>query len=125
MRQKSNFFQPKLTLAEFGIKLVLSQGSQHKPQMFYMLFLGLGIDQDVVDEHHYKLVEELHEHLIHEIHEVGRGIGQAERHYGVFKQTVASGEGGLGNTGLTDFQLMISSVEINLGEHFGPIQLIK
>jgi hypothetical protein len=43
--------------------------------MFCVLFLDLGIDLDVVNEHHYKLIEELHEHLIHEIHEVGRGIG--------------------------------------------------
>jgi hypothetical protein len=125
MAQISNFFQPKLTLAKFGIKLVLMQGSQHKPPMFCMLFLGLGIDQDVVNEHHYKLVEELHEHLIHEIHEVGGGIGQAERHYGVLKHTVASGEGGLGNIGFTGLQRMISSAEINLGEHLGSIQLIK
>jgi hypothetical protein len=78
MTLKSNFFQPKLTLAKFGIKLVLSQGSQHKLQMLCVLFLGLGVDQDVINEHHHKLVEELHEHLVHEIHEVGRGIGQAE-----------------------------------------------
>jgi hypothetical protein len=121
MTQKSNFFQPKLTFAELGIKLVLSQGSQQKPQMLCVLFLGLRIDQDVLNEHHYKFVEELHEHLVHEIHEVGRGIGQAEGHHSVFKQTVAGGEGGVGNIGLSDFQLMISSAEINLGEHFGYI----
>jgi hypothetical protein len=93
--------------------------------MLCVLFLGLGIDQDVVNEYHHKLVEELHEHLVHEIHEVGWGIGQAKGHHGVFKQTVASGEGGLGNIGLADFQLMISSAEINLGEHFSSIQLVK
>jgi hypothetical protein len=43
-----------------------------------VLFLGLGIDEDVVNEHNYELVEELHEHLIHEVHEVGMGISQAE-----------------------------------------------
>jgi hypothetical protein len=43
--------------------------------MFCMLFLGLRIDQDVIDEDHNKLVKELHKYLIHEIHEVGRGIG--------------------------------------------------
>jgi hypothetical protein len=50
--------------------------------------------------------------VIHEIHEVGWGIGQAEGNYGVFKQT---------DIGCTDFQLMISSAEINLGEHVGSI----
>jgi hypothetical protein len=52
-------------------------------------------------------------------------IGQAKGHHGVFKQTVAGGKGGLRNIRLTNFQLMISSTEINLGEYLGPIQLIK
>jgi hypothetical protein len=43
--------------------------------MFCVLFLGLRIDQDVIDENHHELVEELHEYLIHEIHEIGGGIG--------------------------------------------------
>jgi hypothetical protein len=43
--------------------------------MFCVLLLGLGIDQDVIDEDHHKFVKELHEYLIHEIHEIGRGIG--------------------------------------------------
>jgi hypothetical protein len=90
-----------------------------------MLFLHFGIDQNVINEHHYKFVKELHEHLVHEIHEVGRGISQAKGHHGVFKQAVAGGECGLGNIGLSDFHLMISGTEINLGEYFGSIQLIK
>jgi hypothetical protein len=93
--------------------------------MFCMLFLGLGIDQDVVDEYHNKFVQELHEYLIHEIHEIGRGIGLAKGHDSVLEQAIASGEGGLGDIRLSDLQLMISSAEINLGEHFGSIQLIK
>jgi hypothetical protein len=90
-----------------------------------VLFLSLGIDQDVVNEYHHKLVKELHEHLVHEIHEVGWGIGQTKGHHGVLKQTVSCGEGGLGNIGLANFQLMISSAEINLGEYLSSIQLVK
>jgi hypothetical protein len=70
--------------------------------MLCMLFFGLGVYQDVIDEHHYKLVEDLHEYLIHEVHEIGRGIGQAEGHYGVLKQAVMSSEGDLGNIGFMD-----------------------
>jgi hypothetical protein len=93
--------------------------------MFCVLFRGLGIDQDIVNEYQHKLVEELHEHLVHEIHEVGWGIGHAKGHNGVLKQTVSCDEGGLGNVGLTDFQLILSCAEINLGEHSGSIQLVK
>jgi hypothetical protein len=50
-----------------------------------VLFLSLGIDQDVVNEYHHNLVKELHEHFVHEIHEVGWSIGQAKGHHGVLK----------------------------------------
>ena len=34
-------------------------------------------------------------------------------------------KGSLGNIGLTHFELMITSVKVNLGEDTGPIHLIK
>jgi predicted Zn-dependent protease with MMP-like domain len=40
--------------------------------MLLMLFLVLGLIQDVINEHHNKLVQILHKDLVHE---VGRCIG--------------------------------------------------
>jgi hypothetical protein len=34
--------------------------------MLFMLFLILGIHEDMIDEHHYGLVEIVHEHTIHQ-----------------------------------------------------------
>jgi hypothetical protein len=36
-----------------------------------MTTIILGINQNVVDEYHDKLIKILHEHLVHQIHEVG------------------------------------------------------
>jgi hypothetical protein len=42
--------------------------------MFLMLSFRLGINQNVVDENHDKLIQVFHEYLIHEIHEIGRAF---------------------------------------------------
>jgi len=39
-----------------------------------MVFLILGINKDVINENHDKLVELRHEYRVHEVHEVSRGI---------------------------------------------------
>jgi hypothetical protein len=40
-------------------------------QMFLMITIILGIDQNIVDEYHDESIKILHEHLVHQIHEVG------------------------------------------------------
>ena len=44
---------------------MLSQLLQHKPQMLLMLFFILGVDQDIIDEHHDKLIQVLHKDFVH------------------------------------------------------------
>jgi hypothetical protein len=56
MSKKWNFLQPESTLAEFGIELMVPKPLQNNAEMSHMLFFTLGIDQDVVNEHHDKLV---------------------------------------------------------------------
>jgi hypothetical protein len=34
-----------------------------------MLLLILGIYEDIINEHHYKLVKVVHEHTVHQVHE--------------------------------------------------------
>jgi hypothetical protein len=52
-----NFAQPELTSAEFCIELMISQSLKHNAKMALMLFSILGIDQNVVNENHDKLVQ--------------------------------------------------------------------
>jgi hypothetical protein len=56
MSKKWNLLQRECTLAELGIELMVTKSLQNNPEMLGMLFFALGINQDIVDEYHDKLV---------------------------------------------------------------------
>jgi hypothetical protein len=56
MSKKQNFLQPKITLAELGIELMVMKSLQNNSEMLRMIFFTLGIDQDGINEDHDKLV---------------------------------------------------------------------
>jgi hypothetical protein len=56
MSQKQNILQPESTLAEFGIGLMVPKLLRNNAEMSHMVFFTLGIDQDIINEHHDKLV---------------------------------------------------------------------
>jgi hypothetical protein len=76
--QKFNGIQPKLAFGEFGIQVVVSQSLKNSMEMFRMIFQIFRVDQNVINEDHYELVEFLHEERVHEIHEVCWGIGKTK-----------------------------------------------
>ena len=94
-------------------------------EVVLVLFFAFLVNEDVIDEYHDKLVQEIHKHLIHHMHEKVWGVGETEWHNRIFIKTVPSGERGLGNIFLLDFEFMISGPQINLREYFGPTELIK
>src|SRR3954471_25054438 len=95
MSKKSNLIQPEFRLAAFGIQFMLSKLLKYQTQMSFMLFIALGVDQNVIDENDDKLVKKFHEHFVHHIHEVGWCIGQTKWHHGVLIQSIPSGESSL------------------------------
>jgi hypothetical protein len=56
---------------------------------------------------------------------VCRCIHQPKRHDEILIKPISHRESRLGEIFITDFNLMIVGVEINLGEHLGSRQLIK
>jgi hypothetical protein len=46
-----------------------------------MLGFALGINENIIDEDHYELVQFVHENLVHEVHEIGRCISETKRHH--------------------------------------------
>src|SRR3954469_15903997 len=125
MSEESHFLQPKLAFAELDIQLVLPQLLQYQTQMCLMLLLILGIDQYIINEHHDKLVQELHKHLVHHIHEVCRSISQSKWHNSILIQPIPRSKGCLRNIPLSNLQLMITRMKINLGEYTRSLQLVK
>ena len=47
---------------------MISEALQNNALVFRMLFLSLGINQDVVNENHDKLIQLRHEYRVHEIY---------------------------------------------------------
>ena len=45
------------------------QNLQGDPQVFLVLFLRVGVDQDVINEHNDELVSIILEHSVHHVHE--------------------------------------------------------
>ena len=93
--------------------------------MLLVLFFRLREDKNVINEDNDKLVQIFHEDLIHEIHEVSWGIGQSKGHDRALIQAVSGYKCRLGNMLGSDFQLVVPRSEVDLGEHLGPIELIK
>jgi hypothetical protein len=62
MPKKWNFLQLESTLAELGIEFMVSKSLQNNSEILRMLLFTLGIDQDVVNENHKKLVQLRHEY---------------------------------------------------------------
>jgi hypothetical protein len=93
--------------------------------MFGMLLLIFGVDEDIIDKDHYEFVELRHKHGVHEVHEVGWGIRETEGHYHKLVETITSGESSFRNVTMSNFDLVVTIMKIDLGENFGSSQLIK
>jgi hypothetical protein len=108
MSKKQNFLQPESTLAELGIELMVTKSLQNSSEMLCMLFFTLGIDQDVINEDHDKLVQLQHEYRVRQVHEMCRSIGESKLHNQILIQPVPGREGSLRNIFRTDLDLMIT-----------------
>jgi hypothetical protein len=93
--------------------------------MLCMLFFTIGIDQDVINEDHDKLVQLRYEHGVHQVHEMCRSIGEFKRHNQILVQPVPGREGNLRDILWMDLDLMITQMEINHGKDSCTGKLIK
>jgi hypothetical protein len=73
-----------------------------------MLLLTLGIYEDIIDEHHHKLVEVVHEHTIHQVHEERWRIRQTEGHDCILIKPILGDECCLRYVRRSDLELMIT-----------------
>jgi hypothetical protein len=112
--KKGYFLQPECTFAELGIELMVMKSLQNNTKMLLMLFLILGVDQDVVNEDHDKLVQLRHEYGVHHVHEMCRSISESRQHNQILIQPIRGGEGSLRDVFRTDLDLMVTQTEIDL-----------
>jgi hypothetical protein len=122
--QEFHTLQPEFAFGELSIKLVISQTLKDNSEMFGMFFLIFGIDKDIIDKDYYEFVELRHKHGVHEVHEVGWGIRETKGHYQELVKTITSEESGFRNVSRSNFDLMVTTTKVDLGENSGSSQLI-
>ena len=69
------------TLIGMGIEMMLSEMSENFSDMVSVFFLGVRVDEYVIEVHQYTNIEQVTKGIIHEALESGRCIGKSERHY--------------------------------------------
>jgi hypothetical protein len=125
MSQKWNLLQPECTLVELGIELMITKPVQNNSEMLRILFFALGIDQDVVNEYHDKLVQLQHEYGVHHVYEMCRSIGESKRHNQILIQPISGGEGSLTNVFRVDLDLVVTQTTIDIEKDFSTDKLIE
>jgi hypothetical protein len=125
MSKKWNLLKPECTLVELGIKLMVMKSLQNNLKMLLMLFFIIGLDQDVINEYHDKLVQLRHEYRVHQVYEMCRSIGESKRHNQILIQPVSGRECSLRNVFWTDLYLMITRSKVDLREDLSIDKLIK
>jgi hypothetical protein len=78
MTKKGYFLQPECTLTELGIELMATKSLQNNPKILRVLFFILGVDQDVINEDHDKLVQLRHEYRVHQVHKMCGSIDESK-----------------------------------------------
>jgi hypothetical protein len=94
--------------AELGIKLMVAKSLQDNTKVLLMLFFILGVDQDVINEDHIKLIQLQHEYGVYQVHEMCRSIGESKRHNQILIQPIPGGESSLRDVFRTDLDLMVT-----------------
>ena len=98
---------------------------ENNSQMILMPLLRLGVDQDVVNKDHNKLIQIGLEYPMHEIHECCWRIRQPEGHHCELEIPIPFPKHCLRDISLPNSQLMVSGPKIYLGVDSCPSQLIK
>jgi hypothetical protein len=98
---------------------------QNNAEISCMLFFTPGIDQDVINEDHDKLVQLWHKSRVHHVHEMCRSIGEPKRHNQILIQPIPCGEDSLRNVFWMNLDLMITRMKIDLRKDFYTGKLIE
>jgi hypothetical protein len=76
--------------------------------MVLVLFLILRIYKDIIDKHHYKLVQIVHEHVVHLVHEESWSIHHSKGQNCVLIKPILDGKCRLWYVRRPDPELMIT-----------------
>ena len=98
---------------------------ENNPQMILMLLLRLGVDQDVVNKYHNKLIQIGLKYPMHQIHECRWSICQSKKHQCELEMPIPRTKCCLRDINLLNSLLIITGVKIYLGVDSRPFHMIK
>ena len=113
------------TLISMGVEMMLSELSEDFLDMASVFFLGVGVDEYVIEVYQYTNIKQVAKNIIHEALESGRCVGESERHYMPFKGAVASLESCLPFIALLDSDQMVGMLEVGFQIDFGLVWAVK
>ena len=90
-----------------------------------MFSLVLAVNEDVVEEHHYEVVQQRAEDALHQVHEGCRCVGQPEGQHQELEVTVAGAERGLVDVRVVDANLPVAGAKVNLAETLRAVQAVE
>ena len=101
------------TLIGTGVEVMLLEASENFSDMALVFFLGVRVDEYVVEVHQYTNIEQVAEDVIHEVLESSVCVGESKRHYTPFKGAIASLESCLPFITLSDSGQMVGVPEFD------------
>ena len=78
------------TLIGVGVEMMLLEASENFSDMASVFFLGVQVDEYVIEVHQYTNIKQVAKDIIHEALESSRCVGESERHYTPFEGAVTS-----------------------------------
>ena len=93
--------------------MMLSEVLENFSDMASVFFLGVRVDEYVIEVHQYTNIEQVTEDIIHEALESDGCIGESERHYAPFKGAAVSPESRLPFIALLDSDQMVGMPEVD------------
>ena len=101
------------TLIGTGVEVMLSEASENLLDMASVFFLGVRVDEYVIEVHQYTNIKQVTEDVIYEVLESSGCIGESKRHYVPLKGAVASPESRLPFVALSDSDQIVGMPEVN------------
>src|SRR5882672_9491935 len=107
------------------MQVILAQSFQDALDMDLMIFKGIGEYEDIVEVDHYEDVIHVSEDMIHEGLECSGSIGESHGHNQEFERAIMGAKGCLPLMPSGNANIVITSMQVELGVDLGTSELVK
>src|SRR5882724_11256416 len=123
--QELNLLHVEQALFGFGVQVVFAKTFQDSLDMNPILFQLFGEYEDIIEVYHYEDVSHVLEDVVHKGLERSGSIGESHRHDQEFEGAIARPEGCFPLMARCDTNIVVASLEVELGVDLCAAQLVK